>query len=122
MITPYEDGKMILKILFIAFFVLLIIGYGLFQSKKIIGGPKISLTSPATGEVVTKSDVDIVGVASNISSISLNDRPIFIDESGNFNEKLMLYPGYNIIKIRAEDKFGSSVEKDIELVYQQTTI
>lgn len=121
MIKPYEDGKMILKILFVAFFVLLIIGYGLFQSKKIIGGPKISLSSPTPGQVVHRSDVDITGVATNISAISLNDRPIFIDESGNFSEKLMLYPGYNIIKIRAEDKFGSSVEKDIEMVYQQTT-
>jgi hypothetical protein len=119
MIKPYEDGKLIIKTLFIGFFVLIIVGYGIFQSQKIVGGPKISVNSPATGQVVERSDVDISGVATNISAISLNDRPIFIDESGNFSEKLMLYPGYNIIKLRAEDKFGSKVEKDLELVYQQ---
>lgn len=118
MIKPYEDGKLILKILLIAFFVLIIVGYGLFQSKKILNGPSITITSPTSGDVVTKSDIDISGQAKNISAISLNDRPIFIDESGNFSEKLMLYPGYNIIRIRAEDKFGSSVEKNLELVYQ----
>lgn len=118
MIKPYEDGKMIIKTLFIAFFVLIIVGYGIFQSQKIISGPKISVTSPTTGQTLAKSDIDITGVAANISAISLNDRPIFIDESGSFSEKLMLYPGYNIIKLRAEDKFGSKVEKDLELVYQ----
>lgn len=118
MIKPYEDGKLILKTLFIAFFVLIIVGYGIFQSQKIVGGPKITISSPATGQVLTQSDVNIAGVATNISAISLNDRPIFIDESGSFSEKLMLYPGYNIIKLRAEDKFGSKVEKDLELVYQ----
>lgn len=119
MIKPYEDGKLILKILLIAFFVLIIVGYGLFQSQKIIKGPSIVVSSPTSGEVVHQSDVDIKGVAKNISSISLNDRPIFIDEQGVFSEKLMLYPGYNIIKLRAEDKFGSSVEKDLEIVYKQ---
>ena len=119
MIKPYEDGKLIIKTLVIAFFVLIIVGYGIFQSQKIIGGPKISISSPTTGQVIDKSDVDIAGIATNISAISLNDRPIFIDESGKFSEKLMLYPGYNIIKIRAEDKFGSKIEKDLELVYQQ---
>ena len=119
MIKPYENGKLILKILLIVVFVLIIIGYGLFQSQKIIKGPSITLSSLKDGEVVKQSDVDITGVAKNISAISLNDRPIFIDESGNFSEKLMLYPGYNIIKLRAEDKFGSSVEKDVALVYQQ---
>jgi hypothetical protein len=118
MIKPYEDGKLIIKTLFIAFFVLIIVGYGLFQSQKIIGGPKISISSPTTGEVVTHGDVDIAGVATNISAISLNDRPIFIDEAGKFSEKLMLYPGYNIIKLTAQDKFGKKVEKDLELVYQ----
>lgn len=118
MIKPYEDGKLILKTLFIAFFVLIIIGYGIFQSQKIIGGPKITVSSPTTGQVIRQSDIDIVGVATNISAISLNDRAIFIDETGKFSEKLMLYPGYNIIKLRAEDKFGSKVEKDLELVYQ----
>jgi hypothetical protein len=119
MIKPYEDGKLILKTLLIAFFVLLLVGYGLFQSKKIISGPQIEITSPISGSTSTISKTEITGIAKNISSISLNDRPIFIDEAGNFSEKLMLYPGYNIIKIRASDKFGSSVEKDLELVYIQ---
>lgn len=118
MIKPYKDGKMIIKTLIISIFVLSIMGYGLFQAKKIIEGPEISVASPLNGGTVSSSAVDIEGVAKNIASISLNDRPIFIDESGNFKEKLMLYPGYNIITIKAHDKFGSAIEKKVELVYK----
>ncbi len=118
MISVYEDGKLIIRVLLIAFFVLVIVGYSIFQSIKIISGPQISVASPLSGSTITQSDVDIKGVAKNISFISLNDRPIYIDESGNFQEKLLLYPGYNIIKLQARDKFGASVEKHLELVYK----
>ncbi len=118
MMRQYEDGKLILKVLVIGIFVLFIIGYGLFQAKKIITGPEIVINSPVSGSTVYKSETVITGMANNISAISLNDRSIYIDESGNFNEKLMLYPGYNIIKLKAQDKFGATVQKDIELVYK----
>lgn len=107
-----------LKILVIAVFVLTIIGYSIFQAHKIITGPTISITSPISGSTIRKEDTVVSGVAKNISFISLNDRPIFIDEKGTFSEKLLLYPGYNIITMKARDKFGASTEKRIEIVYQ----
>lgn len=119
MIKPYKDGKMIMKLLIISLFVLTLIGYSTFQAKKIITGPQISLNSPSNGEEVNENLIDISGVAKNISAISLNDRSIHIDESGNFKEKLMLYPGYNIITLKAQDKFGSTIKKEVEVVYKQ---
>ena len=119
MIKPYEDGKLILKALVIAVFVLVILGYSIFQSQKIVHGPDITITSPISGSTTQESSVEIKGMAKNISEISLDDRPIYIDELGNFSEKLMLYPGYNIIKLKAQDKFGAKTEKTIELVYKQ---
>lgn len=118
MISVYEDGKLMLRVLLITIFILTIIGYSIFQAKKIVSGPQIAISSPISGQTTHTSDINIKGVAKNISFISLNDRPIYIDESGNFQEKLLLYPGYNIIKLQARDKFGASVEKDLELVYK----
>jgi hypothetical protein len=119
MIKPYEDGKLILKTLVITVFVLIILGYSIFQAQKIIHGPEIIVTSPISGSTIQESSIEITGTTKNISEISLDDRPIFIDESGKFSEKLMLYPGYNIIKLKAQDKFGAKTEKNIELVYKQ---
>ena len=119
MIRVYEDGKLMLRVLIVIIFVLVISGYSLFQAHNILSGPQIALASTVTsGAVVGQQAIDISGKAKNISFISLDDRPIYIDESGNFKEKLLLYPGYNIIRLYARDKFGAETEKKVELVYQ----
>jgi hypothetical protein len=95
-----------------------IIGYALFQTRNLIQGPIIKIHSPVNGSSLTKSFVEIEGAAKNISYINLNDRQIFTDESGAFSERLLLSYGYNIITLRARDKFGREVEKTLELVYK----
>jgi len=119
MIRPYDDGKVIIKTVLILLFILFIVGYGIFKAQKLFSGPKINVSSVHSGQVVTgDGSVNIEGQAQNISSISLNDRPIYVDEKGAFSEKLLLFPGYNIIKLFGKDKFGASVEKRIEMIYK----
>lgn len=94
-----------------------ILGYTYFQMQSLVTGPIITVLEPQNGAVVTSSHIEIKGTTKNISSINLNDRLIFIDESGAFKEKLLLSPGYNIITLRAEDKFGRNTKDTLELVY-----
>jgi len=119
--THERNAKTWLKIGTIIFFVVLIVGYSIFQTRKIIEGPELKLTSPKQGTIYTEPLVEITGKASNIKEIRLDDRPISITEDGSFREKLLLFPGYNIIKLSAEDKFGKKTEKKIELVYQENS-
>jgi hypothetical protein len=101
----------------VIFFFLLLIAYSLFQARFIILGPHISVSSPLDGERVSSPIITIRGNTKNIAYISLNDRPIFINEKGNFEEKLIATPGVDIITIRARDRFGRSTEKQISVVY-----
>lgn len=96
---------------------LLILGYGLFQARNIISGPDIVLTTPQDGENVTNPLVAVTGSTTNINFISLNDRQIFVDKAGSFSEKLLVPPGYTIIKLEARDKFGRTTRKLIQLNY-----
>ncbi len=98
------------------FIALIVIGYAYFATKDYIAGPQISITSPLNGSTVSNPLIEVVGTTKNISFISLNDRPIFVDEKGNFKEKLLLYPGYNIMSVKAEDRYKRTVEKTIELI------
>lgn len=98
--------------------VLAIVGYIFFQTRNVIRGPIITIQTPQNGATLEESLVIIKGVAKNISYISLNDRNIFIDEQGRFQEKLLLSYGYNIMAIKAEDKFGRKTEEILELVYK----
>ena len=69
-------------------------------------------------DVISKEKGMAGEIAKNIKDISLNDRKIFIDEQGNFKEQLLLSYGYNVFKIKANDKFGRSVEKIVEIIYK----
>lgn len=101
-------------ILLVAFF-LLLISYSLFQARFIILGPYINIQSPQDGASLDTDLINVVGRAENISFISLNDRPIFIDKNGDWNEKLIAPQGLSIITVRAKDRFGRSTEKQVEI-------
>ena len=114
-----KEGKTIIRNVLIVLVICVIGGYAGFQSKKIISGPQITIQSPKT----TSADngaVDVQGIVKNVSVVTLNDRLIPIDEYGKFKEKVLLYPGYNVIKLEAKDKFGASVTKELQLVYTDT--
>lgn len=98
------------------FSVLIVISFTLFQSRSIIAGPKIEIFTPESGSTASDSLVEIRGKTQNISEIKLNNRSIFIDEEGNFEEKLLLSYGYNIITIEGRDRFNREEKKTIELV------
>jgi hypothetical protein len=90
--------------------------YALFQARYLILGPRISLTSPLNGSTATSSLVLVSGVAKNVTYISMNDRPIFLDEKGNFEEKFLAYPGSSTIIIKARDRFGRETEKVTKII------
>ncbi|MFA6297182.1 MAG: hypothetical protein WC629_01330 [Candidatus Paceibacterota bacterium] len=117
--TQKKDAKTWVKIIFFTVLVLVVLGYSCFQARKIVEGPKLDITSLKTGAVLKEPLVEIAGVAYNIKEISLDDRTIYIDEQGNFNEKLLLFPGYNIIRLKAGDKFGKVTNKTLEVTYVQ---
>ncbi len=114
-----QSGKTIVKISIIVLVVTAIAGYSYFQSRNLIRGPLVSLSMLPTGSTVASALVAVKGTASNISFISLNDRQIFVDKDGKFNEELLLSPGYNMWTIQAKDKFGRIVTKKIELVFNK---
>lgn len=100
----------------LAFF-LLLGAYGLYQTRNLILGPKITIAAPLNGAAIALNPVEIEGQAERIAFLSLNGGRIFTDENGNFKQKLLLARGYNIIRLEAQDKFGRTVKKVLQLVY-----
>ena len=94
----------------------LIVGYALWQLRDVISGPKLIITSPEAGLVADKPLVMVEGMAKHIDWLYLNDRQIFTDEAGHFNEKLIGLPGYNMAKLEGKDKFGRRTVKMLEFV------
>jgi len=117
-----KSGSDYLKLYSIIFFSILIIGYFIFNFRIFIAGPEIIITSPQNGEVTDKELIEITGTAENVNFISINERSIFLDENGNFKEVLLLSSGYNIIVIKARDKFERIISKNLEIIYKGNSI
>ncbi len=116
--TERNKTKKHLKIFSICFLFLFLFGYTFYEIQRVIFGPTISVISPLNGVTVSDSLLEVTGVAKNIKEITLNGRNIFMDENGNFKEKILLSYGYNALALRASDKFGSNTEKVLEVVYK----
>lgn len=117
--TDRHATRRFLKIAIVCIIVLFFLGYTAYEIQRVVFGPKIEVLSPTMdSSVSTTSLIEISGVAKNINNISLNDRKIFTDEQGNFNESLLLSYGYNSFSIKASDKFGRNTEKIIEVIYK----
>jgi hypothetical protein len=102
-----------MKRLLITLAVLLVVGYGLFEARRIIAGPEVTILSPASGTATSSAVVTIVGRVQNISFLTINDKPAFADESGQFVYRYSPPVGYTVATVAATDRFGRRTEKVI---------
>lgn len=96
------------------------LAYLVFQARFLITGPLITVTSESNGVYNTRV-VPLSGTTHNIARLWLNDRPIFTDEAGNFNEALVLENGYTIATLRAEDRYGRTTRVEREFMFIPAT-
>ncbi len=113
-----DKNKIIIKIAVGLILFIIVAGYSYYEMRNFLAGPKIEIISPKDGELKNQSLINIKGTAKNISKLFLNDRQIFTDEKGVFNEELLLSLGYNIIEIKAEDKFNREIKKTARVTYK----
>ncbi len=112
-----NDAKKIVKIASVSVFFLFIIGFGLFGSYDLIFGVKIKNVNIVDGGKYTENTLNVTGNAKNAKNLTLNGREISINKEGDFSETIALLPGYNIITIKAEDKFGHVDEEDYKIIF-----
>lgn len=112
-----SNAKKILKITSLSVFFIFIFAYAIFRSSDLIFGVKIKNVNIIDGAKFTDNILKISGNAKNATFIGLNGREISIDQGGNFSETIALLVGYNVINIKAKDKFGYVDEKNYKLIY-----
>lgn len=115
-----NDAKRIKVGIFVVFFVFIAL-YGFLRSTDLLFGVKIkdvklSALPAESGRVVRESVTRVSGTAKNAVFLSLNGREISVDLEGNFEETIALLPGYNIMSIKATDKFGYMDEENFRLI------
>ena len=93
--------------------VLLVVGYGLFEARRIIAGPAITILSPQDGSATSSALVTVVGHVQNISFLTINDKPATTLEDGTFVYRYSPPLGYTALTVAATDRFGRRTERRI---------
>jgi hypothetical protein len=91
----------------------LIAGYGLFEARRIIAGPELTIDAPLDGSATSTSLVTISGSVRNISFLTINDHTASADEQGRFVYRYSPPVGYTVATVAAVDRFGRRVEKRV---------
>lgn len=116
---PYRSSRIVV-ILLVLFF-LAVLGYGYFEARSILYGPQIMVATPTVPASVSEPLVHIRGSARNIVILRMNGVPVSVTETGNFDEALLLAPGYNKVVLSASDKLGRTTEQVLEIIYSERT-
>jgi hypothetical protein len=95
--------------------ILIVVGYGAFEARRLIAGPTITILSPKDGIATSSATITIRGTAQNISFLTINDAPAFTDEAGNFSTTLSVPTGYAIFTVQALDRFGRRAASQVRV-------
>lgn len=110
--------KTIIKVVAIGVFSLSILIYVILKTQAVSTGVKLHVEGISDGAVYSESTLLISGNAARAKHLLVNGREIFINQTGDFSDTLVLSPGYNIMTIEAEDKFGTITKETFEVILQ----
>ena len=114
-----KSTPVLIKFSLVAVIIAAVLAYVFFNTRIFIAGPQIIIESPVTGMSTSESLIQIKGQVLHSSFISINDRAISVNDEGYFTEQLLLLDGYNVVIIKAKDKFERQVTKKLDLVYNR---
>ena len=112
-----HDPKRLLKMGLITIATLCLIVFVFFKTRDIIFGARLSDLSITDGQTFTDPFVEVTGRMKNAAAISINGFAVRPNQEGSFSDSLILHPGYNVLTINTEDKFGKKMEKTYTLIY-----
>lgn len=99
-------------------FIVLTVGYIVWQVWSINKTPSLTILSPADNSVIAGSAVEIRGQTDAGMSVEVNSQPVFVDSKGEFRTELALSAGPRQISITAKNRFNKSVSRIVNITAQ----
>ncbi|MCX6716258.1 MAG: hypothetical protein NT077_04605 [Candidatus Taylorbacteria bacterium] len=105
----------LIRIVLLVIVLVVIVGYAVFRSLPYVRGPEIMIFQPINGSTIDSTTMTIAGRAIRVNSLTMNNNVIPIDESGNFKETVIVFPGINIISFDVTDQFKRSAHSELRV-------
>jgi transcriptional regulator with XRE-family HTH domain len=104
--------------IFMGVFFVAIAWYFYIETGKFSEAPRLLLSSPVDSAIVTENSTEVVGVTDIGNRVVINGQAIFVNEKGEFREKVSLREGINKLVIKSTNKFDKEIEREINLSAQ----
>lgn len=109
-------ARSLLKKIFFIGLSLAIGGYAGFELRNSLIGPTLIISNPLPGHTLPSSVTTITGTAKNVSFLYLNGRQIYTNESGIFEETVLLPQGYNVLSLEAIGRFNKKIVRTVTVL------
>ena len=86
--------------------------YIFIQYRQALFSPSLTVDSPQEHAVITSQTITIMGSTEDNASVTINNIPVFIDQSGNFKKEIAVFSGNSTIVIKSTNSFGKTSEID----------
>jgi len=114
--TEFNDLRRQVETALIVILLLLALSYGIFRAYPLLTGPSIKILNLTDGSTVASTTFQISGIATRAKEITLQGKPITIDNKGNFTETLVATYPYTILVLVATDKYGAVETKTLRVI------
>jgi len=101
----------------ISSFLLILLGYLVWQYKNFSSAPKLIIEKPKENEVLISTKVQVEGITNTDSKIEVDNQPILVDQDGNFKGEVEIDKNTTKIIFRAISRTGKEtvIEREIQL-------
>lgn len=98
----------------------IILGYIILISDRLVGAPQLTITKPITRTMVTAIPIIVVqgSVGNNKDIVLINEVAIAVNDAGDFEKKLTLDHGVNTLIIKAKRLLGREVVQTFTVIYE----
>lgn len=99
------------------FTLLIIFVYIFFQYGSLIFGPKLEVSIPKNGAIVSGNIVEVKGKTDPYATLTVNGDEVYVAPfDGSFKKSIYSFTGEQRIKLVARNRFGKSSERDLSVV------
>lgn len=85
---------------------------------KLLRTPELEITAPAKDVAIQNDIFDLRGRADPDADLTLNGRPLYSGETGEFEERVYLEKGVNRLEFEAKNRYGKTTRITRYIVVQ----
>lgn len=86
--------------------IVMVLGYLVFQYAKFLNPPRLEVSEPKDGQIVTSRLVTVSGRTDSDAAVKINNQPIVTNEDGKFTVQIQIYERTTEISIKATSRSG----------------